>query len=694
MKFQEKEAVSLIEEAVKSADASKPSGDKQASPNSRKLPVQRPPPLKDVTPALDGPRSAIQRRTAPIPPRSVPPLSPALQADSWRARSNSVLPSPSPHQIQSRPQVSATFIASGPSAAEQVETIAGGQDDLEIVDFSDMGKFVGVPEGSEVQSKEVEEDSVSKPSGIILRSSRPIASDFFEGTTSQESTVLSSKKADFGVWRRKVSQEVNEPAPKPTNAQADNAKPTDLLVEIATQESALIDKDQPGLAENLMPDNSLASSKESLSHQDQGDQTVCLPQSSSVQRTPRAQTFYKESAMSSLDDAMSRIKGVLSGMHAQDVPKDVAPIISTEPEIQQARTATQASSQVRTMAKERWVPPARRLPRFDDTDEQREVFLFTVMQPPSPPHTPDDTLTVKFPSISRPVEFISRKQLQAFHRPPFQARMDILSFDPPVFDMNRRDLSLNDVLFRKPNLGFKTKFKYRVLLPRSRGPKVSIPSVPFARANSNGAFGRPTVADGASSWRKAVSPTIKDDSTSNVDGLDTTSRSPPPNPSPSDANIASIPKSNESSPSKSDGNAAVRSRSQPKMPVGSAVAFIRDSRIDVAEADKKPSVNFIVGSELEEDGTAITSSPTPTPNVVESKPEVMVNGITKTPLTSNEDHIPSYSASSIKAGSSDSSVRRIAPNTYILLFIYFYRLTQFLLHLLHIIRAHPGHDHL
>jgi hypothetical protein len=36
------------------------------------------------------------------------------------------------------------------------------------------------------------------------------------------------------------------------------------------------------------------------------------------------------------------------------------------------------------------------------------------------------------------------------------------------------------------------------------------------------------------------------------------------------------------------------------MPVGSAVAFLRDSRIDVVEADTKPLVNFIIGSQLED----------------------------------------------------------------------------------------------
>ncbi|KAF9557882.1 hypothetical protein CPC08DRAFT_32029 [Agrocybe pediades] len=629
----EKEVVNLIEEAVKTVDTSKSPIDK---PDSRKLLAQRPPPLKDVSPATDGPRSGMPRRTS-MTARSVPLPSPALQTESWRARNNPVPPSPLPRQIQGRPSGSATFIASGPSAAEQVETIADKQDDLEVVDFSDMGKFVGVSESNESTKATAEPDA--KPSGVTPRSARPVASDFFEGPTSTlGTTVPVSKKADFGAWRRKVSQEVNEPSPAtagPRKEAAADEKPSDSSTTAPPDQNST-EKSQPAAMERLSPDTSLAMSKESLSHQDQG-QTVCLPQTSGAQRTPRAQTFYKESAMTALDDAMSRIKGVLSGMHAQDAPKESAANASIESDASSTRTATQPPVQipVRTTTKERWVPPALRPRKFDDMDEPQEVFLFTMMQPPSPPRV-DESVAVQLPTVSRPVEFIHKRQLQAFHRPPFQARMDILSFDPPVFDMNRRDLSLNDVLFRKPNLGPKTKFRYRVVIPRGKGLRVNIPSAPFTKPGVGGAFGRSTVADGASTWRKVAAPTGKADVGNDSDKLDTTSRSPPPSASPADANIASIPKSGEETPSKSEGNSAVRSRSQPKMPEGSAVAFIRDSRIDVAEVDKKPSVNFIVGSQLEEDTQTSSTVPTSDPG----KTEVVPNGVVKLP-PSTEEHTAS-----------------------------------------------------
>lgn len=130
-----------------------------------------------------------------------------------------------------------------------------------------------------------------------------------------------------------------------------------------------------------------------------------------------------------------------------------------------------------------------------------------------------------------------------------------------------------------------------------------MPSGTVPKSNNLGAFGRPTLADGASSWRKPVSSTpISSDAIEEPlleNGLNPTSRSPPPDVTPPQATVASIPKMSEGSPTKSDVS-ATRSRSQPKMPEGSAVAFRRDSRIDVFESDSKPRVNFIVGSELEE----------------------------------------------------------------------------------------------
>ncbi len=51
----------------------------------------------------------------------------------------------SPEQIQSCPPVSDLFSASGPSAVEQIASIANSAGDLEVVDFTEMGKFYTMP---------------------------------------------------------------------------------------------------------------------------------------------------------------------------------------------------------------------------------------------------------------------------------------------------------------------------------------------------------------------------------------------------------------------------------------------------------------------------------------------------------------------------------------------------------------------
>ena len=110
----------------------------------------------------------------------------------------------------------------------------------------------------------------------------------------------------------------------------------------------------------------------------------------------------------------------------------------------------------------------------------------------------------------------------------------------------------------------------------------------------------------------------------------------------------------------------VRTRSQPKMPVGSAVAFYRDSRIDVVEAAPKPLVNFIVGSELEQTSEApiegekderdVTAFSSSSNNREVNSTQATVNGVTSSPSTSLEQSLPSL-VSKTESKSSDDSVR-------------------------------------
>lgn len=577
--IEEDVVIAVIEEAVKSVTASK-------SPSSESADELRRPPSSKHLNVQPGESSRLIPSRASVATPTSPILSPATQTSSWRVKVNpQPLPPPSSALRQIQPRPSAPSFHPPPRSALEESIADGANEDLEVIDFSDMGKFVGIPEAKEESS----ETECNLSATAVLRASRAVASDFFEdGFT--PTIAPAPTKTDFGTWRQKVSQDVLEVTPenKPSlKSETEND---------SSQKKVLSAQDLSTPPKEPLAD--IAVSVEAIADASVKD---CLPPHLVVQRTPRNQNFYKEATMSALDDAMSRIKGAIVDIHSSDVSKEATAL---ESEHLQGRSL-QPTPQKSAAPKERWIPPALRLRNnIDFMDEPREVFDVTGSEPPRSPAPACNAYSVQIASISRAVEFIHKRQLQAFFKPIFQTQWDILSFDPPVEGMNRRDLSLNDVLFRKPPGSYKGKFRYRVMLPRhgtyANRPRVQMPSGSLLRPNGVGAFGRPTVADGASSWRNpAPSPkvdSINEESSSMA--LDTMSRSPPPELPQS--NIASMPKSNESSPSKSEASASLRSRSQPKMPAGSAVAFYRDSRIDGVEPDPKPFVNFTVTSELDE----------------------------------------------------------------------------------------------
>ena len=528
-----------------------------------------------------------------------------------------------------------------------------------------MGKFVGASEAAEVISEPLPAVKISL--GGLSRPPRAVASDFFDepslpGITTEEAEL----SARIKVPRDSIM---------PLDVKADMVEHGD----VSNQTALLQGSDHQGnenqsifvdgsFSTDTTSITSMASTKEPLSHVDQehGGQSVNVPLNLNSQRTPRSQAFYKEATMSALDDAMSRIKGALVGMQVNEVPKDLPQTGPLDKESRAAATTIAPQG----APKERWVPPALRPRHFDHGDEPQEVFLVTVVEPPRSVPPMDGSLVVRLPSVPRrPMEGINKKQLHLFSRPPLHPRMDILSFDPPMYDMNRMDLSVNAVLFRIPLTGPKGKFRYRVALPRSRGPKVHIPASNLGKLPGVGAFGRPTISDGAT-WRKSTSsPTKAEENTSPATALSTMSRSPPPQNSPADASLTPMLKPNEDLSTKADGSyTPARSRSQPKMPAGSAVAFYRDSRIDVVETVPKPLVNFIVGSELEDfeqtseapiqggiDVIAFaTSSDDVEVNSGSSQPAV--NGVTSSPSNCLEQSLPSL-VPNTESKSSDDSVR-------------------------------------
>ncbi|KAG6845642.1 hypothetical protein H0H87_005849 [Tephrocybe sp. NHM501043] len=602
VKRQQEDIINIIEEAVKSV----PPSTEPSTRTSLTSAPRRPRSLKelpDPTPLTPSTQLSASG-SGNISIHHVPASSPAVKAESWRTKVNNTLPAlPTSQPKSSVPSFATPF---------HVEPLAdGAEEDLEVVDFLDMGKFVGVPDTSHS----------TRPQENANRRSRPVASDFFDESVSKEQPTSSTIP--------------NVPQLLKTQEPLSDGK---LLV------SEQVRSEQPSGSAPAAPPKPPSSSD---------NQAILAPAQANSVRTPRNQSQYKEAAMSALDDAMSRIKGALDGMQAEEGTKDLAPPPSSDLNSSSFKTCHVAAAGKPNAPKERWIPPALRPRNFDY--ESREVFHITCTEAPQSPIPAWNAFTVKLPSVtSLSLEPISRRQMQAATKPTYQVRMDILSFDPPVEGM-KKDLSLNDILFRKPVGGFRTNFKPRVRLPRARiGPRMNIPAQPPTfKTSSNGAFGRSSEADGMTTWRKQAEtkPDLVDDNATTATALTGSSLH--------DADL--IPTSEPSAPSKSDMPTLARPR-VPKMPAGSAVAFYRDSRIDAVEEDPHTSVNFIVGSELE---TKQTTSPTgnqpssasppilPTlsPDTTRISSKTPING-----LKAMADSPPSLMPSNVDSKSSDDSV--------------------------------------
>ena len=305
---------------------------------------------------------------------------------------------------------------------------------------------------------------------------------------------------------------------------------------------------------------------------------------------------FRQVTMSALDDVMSRIKGALDNMQvdagrgpSSNEHVDWRAGVS-KPKVRVIEPST------RTLSKDaKWLPPHLRQPQ---QDSDQEVFGTTCCEPPRSPRPV--TLVVKLPTIPRPVDTIPKRQLHLLKNSSSHIRFDTLSWDPPVDGMTKRDLSVNEILFKRPPLGRGNKPRYRVQLPRATRmhstslPKVNLPSG-FPKINT--APARSKAVDDLPTWRRGLTPSSATQKTPLIDEaspiLDVTSCSPPPEPTMIPSELAVTPEGSTKLESY-----LVRQRTQPKLPAGSAVGFYRDP--GPSSQVSKTTVNFTVTSELEE----------------------------------------------------------------------------------------------
>ncbi|THH32348.1 hypothetical protein EUX98_g1859 [Antrodiella citrinella] len=478
--------------------------------------------------------------------------------------------------------------------AKPVASEAEADEEVEIVDFSELGRLVG-----QDPTAPVEQEPSPVYNAQASRPPRPVATDFFEDNLSRQQDEAPS---EITTWRRKST--------------------TDAVQSPSTPEQPARSPDKPDLHISPPPPQSHIPPHRRSSTASEDHQRQHVPYGHP--RSPLTPS-YREAPMSALDDTMARIRGALTGL--QHKPEPPAPKQTPK-----------------------WIPPAlRERPAAAHDESSDEIFDVTVPEPPRSPKPAWNQFVAKVPSVSHVVDPPLSKRQEHMAKTVPHVRSDIFSWDPPIDGMNRKDFHLNDLLFPRPIASKGGRLRYNVSLPRVQvdkagNPVVNLPLRPPVASLTNGAFGKKK-ADESSSWRKTVAHAAVNGEA--LQGLDTTSRSPPPD---TQVNAATTQEKDEAvSPTVSV--APVRSRSQPKMPEGSDVAFYRDSRAEIDSTPVAP-VKFIVSSELEESTVSNVNGTT-------TGPQHRVNGDISPPPISRVV----MTDSSVIAGLQNAAVQQIANDT-------------------------------
>ena len=579
--------------------------------------------------ATGRPSNNHSRPTHPPVPTQIadlPSILPVSEINSWRNKTKVAPPSPLSH-VQVLP------VPASLTPAKPLQTMLHGEeilavhpdDDLEEIDFSDMAKFAGIPDASREDVRTEEQMS----------------------------------KSDSGPWRRKLRQDDyissnSGPTSQTTGVKPESYEEVDLLKSALSVETS---STSPVKTKFVAPD----------SH----------PAVNGLTRAPRG-PVYREATMSALDDTMSRIKGALDGMQTADQTK--GPVHSSSADGIAMPTQMQLSSSkpvpssvpAATMPPSKpskWIPPALRARDADFSQQTGEVFV-TIPEPPRSPEPAWKAFAVRLPNHSRPINPLTEQQFHLFQKFPGPARWDILSFDPPVPGMQRREFSLADILFPKPQL-FKGKRRYVISIPNSKvipvslksdaeAPKVHLPQSPMASRAAASAFRSPSGVTQRSSWRKStVTQTTTAESLTSDSGLNPVSRSPPPD-------LASNP--TQVIATRADDFIPNRSKLEPKMPAGSAVAFYRNARVDSLESAPTSTVSFTVSSELEAGHKSLSLvplSPSANPGAIGSiKPSNSSDKSVRDELKSqptSPEFVPTLIQSKAGSKSSEDSVRTHLP---------------------------------
>ncbi|KAG6381401.1 hypothetical protein JVT61DRAFT_5815 [Boletus reticuloceps] len=548
-------AEELIQQAITPAQSSNQlvtdSEDHKSSEVTQYHANERQPSLKPVVrPQRD---TGVSRSTTTINGS----LAPSDQVDSWRSQTR-LPPQPLP-------------ALSPPVFQEPSDVVA--DDNLEVVDFSDLGKFIGGEQASLASLTPAPSSYSPTSPDRHPFPPRPVASDFFED-------------APMHVVAKTITSPPSERHTLPIVPEA-SVLPSSEQIQVP---SSIQTAPTQGVREQ---DSHRLSGPNGAHTSARTHPSPAAPH----HRSSKGPAPYRQVTMSALDDVMSRIKGALDDMQvgagkATSSNEHLdwrAGVSKPKVRVVEPPVSTRMSSK-----DTKWLPPALRQPQ---RDLEQEVFGTTYCDPPCSPRP--DTLVVKLPVTLRPVDAIPKRQLHLLKSSSSYVRFDTLSWDPPVDGMSKRDLSVNEILFKRPPPGKGNRLRYKVQLPRTiRTYSASLPKVnlPSGFSKNNIAPGRLKAVDDLPTWRRGpvssstTQKTVLSEEKSPI--LDVTGCSPALELTA----LLSERTVTQEVTTKSEFY-LVRQRTQPKLPEGSAVGFYRDP--GSSSQDSKNTVNFTVTSELE-----------------------------------------------------------------------------------------------
>jgi len=357
--------------------------------------------------------------------------------------------------------------------------------------------------------------------------------------------------------------------------------------------------------------------------------------------------------MNSLDNALSRIKGALDHMH-EPLPSEEKKSVNTEGQLPRSQPPTPVPPpqipKPEPPKPSRWLPPALRPKDHVSNPFGLDVEEYVTKEPlPTPP---SEVTIVAVPKVGLARGPLTKRQFGLSKCPPNGVRWDILTWDPPVEGMSKRDFSLNEVLFRKPGYS-KGKFRPRVNLPRPDNPRFRGPG----KSPSTGAFGRPRGGDDAQTWRRSEPLPEVTEVPEPANALDTVSVSPPPIPQDKVKALKSPAAVVPQLPA-GGGDTIGRQKGHRKVLMGEDVAFYR-TRVDAPNVEACSVVSFTVSSELD-DGSRPEAREEPKASVPASAgpPTTRVMEGTVDPP------VPMLAQSQTDSKSSDASVRKCVSRRY------------------------------